>query len=743
MADSTIYNPPRRRNVVVRTQGLRVRRAVGELALHGLIVFAVIAATVLGYNHAASFRIAANDDLRSVFFNMYDAEQNEQAAYRWTDGNGQICLEQFGRPALGVINVTLLGDGATALGLDRAALLANDTPLATVPLAPQPRSYHLLFNGQNGSDTLCTRIVSDTAQVPSDPRTLGVPFNSLLLTRLVDSGPVMPATLQLLLNLGLALLLFSLLRRVGLPSWIVGPAIAIGSLAIGAVVSSGRIEGGIGLARAMVPLVGVLALLLAGDTATRLARKQIAIVDHQPRIVRDLLLMAFWSVVLVGGVWLIQEAQTRHGVFPLKAGVWPGWTPLVAIPILVWAGWFALVLWRLRDDRISLPLTLLIVFVGAVVLPVVLKVAVRGWDLLYITFRDNPTDYIHDVPRVGNPLTFLGEYVAISPTLAWHSANHPPGAVLLLWAIARTLGSGPVVATWAVIAIGSLSALVACWIGWKLGGPKLALLAGALFVVMPGHQVYNVTSMDTIFNLAIGAAGVAVFLMWESDATPWIAIGAGALAALGLFFTYAATQLVWFGAAIALLALLRGRGSGFVLRQGAIALATFAAIYGLVYLVSGFNIVEGALQATENNSRFVQRDAVANQAQFLAPPTLTYYVYYLTINILPFGWYLAPWGLAALTPLVQRGYRSLPRPTSVHTLALGLLAWVLGMWLSGLFIREVERIWAFTYPIAAALIAWYVWQGETKRERLWRAGLWIALFWAQSVWMRSMLNTYW
>jgi hypothetical protein len=75
--------------------------------------------------------------------------------------------------------------------------------------------------------------------------------------------------------------------------------------------------------------------------------------------------------------------------------------------------------------------------------------------------------------------------------------------------------------------------------------------------------------------------------------------------------------------------------------------------------------------------------------------------------------------------------------------AIALVVLVGGMWLSGLFVREVERIWGFAYPLAAALMVGHIWQGTTQHERLWRAGLWLALYFAQAAVMRMLLNTYW
>jgi 4-amino-4-deoxy-L-arabinose transferase-like glycosyltransferase len=294
-----------------------------------------------------------------------------------------------------------------------------------------------------------------------------------------------------------------------------------------------------------------------------------------------------------------------------------------------------------------------------------------------------------------------------------------------------------------VIVLASLGAVAAFWLGLRLGGPKLALLAAALYVVMPGHQVYSVTSMDAIFNASIGFGAVAFFLALEPRSRPGLAVLAGTLIALGLMFTYAATQLFFFGLALVILGLLRRQGARHVLQQAAIAAGTLALLYLLLYVTTGFNVVEGALKATANNARHINRAAVGHETQLITPPTLAYYTYYLGVNIVPFAWYLAPWGLAALTQVVPAGWRSRPRLNSVHLLALGLVAWVGGMWLSGIFIREVERIWGFTYPLAAAVIAYHVWQGANRREQLWRAALYISLFWTQSAVMRMLLNTYW
>ncbi|NJN17796.1 MAG: hypothetical protein HC822_16745 [Oscillochloris sp.] len=88
---------------------------------------------------------------------------------------------------------------------------------------------------------------------------------------------------------------------------------------------------------------------------------------------------------------------------------------------------------------------------------------------------------------------------------------------------------------------------------------------------------------------------------------------------------------------------------------------------------------------------------------------------------------------------VRRGWRQVDSFGALLT-ATGIC--VLGMWLSGLFNREVERIWAFTYPLAAVLIAHHALRGDEQARRWWP---WIypALFFAFSAAIKLLLNTVW
>ncbi|MFV9507142.1 MAG: hypothetical protein AB4911_21540 [Oscillochloridaceae bacterium umkhey_bin13] len=295
--------------------------------------------------------------------------------------------------------------------------------------------------------------------------------------------------------------------------------------------------------------------------------------------------------------------------------------------------------------------------------------------------------------------------------------------------------------------------LAALWVGIRLGGLQLGLLAGAIAVVMPGHQIYSVTSMDGVFN-AILAWGAVLFLVaLEPGSRPRMALLAGAVIGLGLFFTFAATQLAFFGLAVLLVAIWRQRSAlgpatgwgaalAHPLRQSLLAAGVIGGAYLVLWLVTGYNVVAGALAATAHNATVMRGFADEATSRAFVPPSLAFYTLHLLANLLPFAWYLGPWGLQASLAgghhaLQQRPWRGLA------SLSLATAALVGGMVLSGLFNREVERIWSFVYPLAAVVIAAHSLRGTSPGERRWRAAMYLGLFVAHTMFIRVTLNTFW
>lgn len=728
-----------------------LRRHLPPEAALPLLLMLIVVATVAGYNTPRTLRVAPGDETRQLFFGFHGLEQTDDGPFRWTDGLSRICLEQTGRLVSAALSVRLLGEGAHAIGRTTVTFLVNDRAIVEVPIQGVTRQYHMhLGDALATHDDDCVTIASAASPVPGDVRTLGVPFGGLTLRPLDPAGQLnVPALLQLALNLLLALTLYWLLTQGGVSPWTAAIGVGVGAVLLLLAVLSQLSLPGLGLARHMVPLVLGLAAIGAAGAALRRTRNWQPL--HQ-LLVRDLLGMAFWSLMLVALTEILQQLLAFGGVWPLKAGFFPNITPLVIIPVAGFAVWAWVLLHTLGGGvRVEAGRSALLLLLGAATLSVSLKAVVRGWETLFSTFTDNPFEYIADVPRVGNdPIGFLRTFVQVMDDLALHSSTHPPGSILLLWAVERTLGPGPVPASWVAIGLSTTAVLAALWAGRGLGGPRLGLLAGAIAAVMPGQLVFSTTSMDGLFNALLALGAVAFLLAMERPFRPGAAALAGLLIAGGLFFTYATTQLAFFGLAVGGVALWREwAGTGQhgaarlwaagrpVLRQGLIAAGMIVLIYLALGLATGFNVVEGALRATAINAEVMR----GVRARPFLPPSLAYYTLYLVANLLAFGWYLGPWGLTASLSAGSTALRQRP-PTSIGALAAGLAALVAGMALSGLFNREVERIWGFTYPLIAVLIANHALQGDMRTQR-WRAGLFLCLAFAHGLLIRMLLSTFW
>ncbi|PDV96923.1 glycosyltransferase family 39 protein [Candidatus Chloroploca asiatica] len=738
------------------TQG-KLRINLATLLIQAGLVVLVILLSWAGFQTDTPMRIPAISSTPGLYDGIQNLEESEAGIFRWTDGAGEVCVPHAGSAARSLVTTQISGAYALPLGIETATLRPGTGPGVTIALPPQPRHYTLLTGGdqQAGAD-LCLTIESPTVVDPNNNRTLGVQFFRFTGIHLPMAGPVTPALSQIIVNLALALAAFWLMRLLRTPAWVAGVIVAGGIVAYGKAVAIGLVPAGPGVVRMQVPV----ALGLLGGVAGLVGRKALArYAPPMTLLQRDLLGMTFWSIMLVGGINLVQRANGHHSVWPLKAGVYPDpyWTWLVILPTLLFVGWLWLVMRLSLQGARMARLGAALVMLGAVLIPVALEVTVLGHDSLYEVFRDSEYDYQQDTWRVtGDPIGFLGRYVEEAPDMALHNSNHPPGSVLLLWGVEQIFGPGAVATSWLAIILSALSAAAALWLGWKLGGPRLALVAGAIYVAMPGHLVYSVTSMDGVFNALNALTAVAFFFALERNAKPWMALLAGGLAALGVFFSYVATQLFFFGVAAVILSLIRawhaeGRPSlgplvRHMLRQSALAGVVLVSFYLLIYLVSGFNIIEASREATAINAPVVGKQLIEGPVeQAFLPPNFAFYVKYLGANIGPYFWYLAPWGMGAFAALIIAGSRRLQGREPLNPFDLVLLSTafcVLGMWVGGLFNREVERIWGFTYPLLAVVLAHYALQGEA-RQRQWRAWLFPLLFFAQGAVIKMLLNTAW
>lgn len=720
------------------------------------LVLALVAMALTGayYRGAYQTTVLADDRIRGLFVGFQSIE-GESEPYRWTKGDGTICLPAIGltRP-LALLELRLLGSSVTAGApggpIDKAGLRvgALRVPLA---IAPESRAYRLLLPPAGEGGPVCVTLSSATVDPSGTDRPVGVGLRSAELRGLRGA---LPPPGQLLVNLWLCVGGYWLLRRLGLPAALGWPAV----LAVTLVIGAGVIGGALRVAPDL-PFWSMFAAIGLGGLVAALGAYQWA----APRLgeaARELLGVTLALALLVPGWTVLANLDGYFWPFPLmaRAGTSFGWGVLPAVILFVL---FAILALRwLRDPEPPAPwLVIAVIGFAAIALPATLKVGLRGYESLFQTFAVQEGNYIEDLPLVGNdPLGFLRGYVPMMPELALHNKTHPPGGVLFLWAVDRLVAPGPEAAAWVVMGVAALGVWPTYRLAEALLGRRAATLAAAIYAVLPAFMIYAATSMDALFATVMAWAIYALYraLVIHDPATSpltplsseergaaqllWAA-AAGAWLALGLFFSFTTLMLALVVLGLTARRIAIGpRGRADLLRWavvgGVIAGATLLPLAGL-WVATGYNSVAAFFSGIANN----RVDVTAR----VSPIGLASYLFFLAVNSVAYGWFLGPW---IVLRLGRSGQRQVARSAAgraypADALGVGMAALLLGMLLSGLFYREIERIWLFSHILIAAVLADGIMEQDTQRRQLALAALILGTLFAHSVIFRATLRVSW
>ena len=160
-------------------------------------------------------------------------------------------------------------------------------------------------------------------------------------------------------------------------------------------------------------------------------------------------------------------------------------------------------------------------------------------------------EYLRWVPAVEAPGEFLRTFVDRLPHEATHVKSHPPGMVLILWALDRVGlgGSGPAAALiLAAVGVAAVSVVVAT----RHVVGEAAARHVAPFVALLPASVWMATSPDALF-LGVTAGGVAAVAVATSKtgarSHQWGCAG-GLLLGTGLFLSYGMAALLVVPAAV-------------------------------------------------------------------------------------------------------------------------------------------------------------------------------------------------
>jgi len=324
-------------------------------------------------------------------------------------------------------------------------------------------------------------------------------------------------------------------------------------------------------------------------------------------------------------------------------------------------------------------------------------------------------EYYHDAVKVTSPVDFLKHYNEIQPTLHRHSHTHPPGAVLLFYFLEKVLRDPALIAVFIMLAATAMSVFFFRKLLLTAIGGETAGYTTFLLVLLPAVQIYYLASIDALIaGLLTGALYYFCFGKGHRSAA-----AAAGLLSVSFFLTFVSLfilpVLVGFDLSV--------RRS---VKRSAIVLGALAAVYILLFLLTGYNPVESFRTAShfENPEGFMLFADPAN------------YFFTRLEDVAEIIFFFGPFALL----LMFRGFGKLrTRPLIVLTaLACTAMAamFVTGAWRTG----ETARACLYLYPYLLFPVAHYLEDTQTsKGQRMQLAALVII----QSIGMQVFGNYHW
>ncbi|MGH2700710.1 MAG: hypothetical protein ACRDJ2_02930 [Actinomycetota bacterium] len=374
--------------------------------------------------------------------------------------------------------------------------------------------------------------------------------------------------------------------------------------------------------------------------------------------------LAAWSFLLTGAhVWgrLVNEdhatkilAPPLFGRFDLRL------SPAIVVPVAL----AALVVWcapRLVG-RLGWR-TLLVVTVVVAATWAVSLAAVDGLGALSAPL-ENRHDYLSNVRRVGSPGAFVDRYANELPANSVHAQGHPPGMVLVLWAMQRVGLGGAVPAAALLVTVGASAAAAALVTLRAVAGEQRARRAAAFLALAPA-AVWIATSADALF-MGVGAWGIALLALGAARGSDLLSFVGGLTMGAALMLSYG---VVLLGVVAVAVVLIQRRVRPLVV-GGAGVLAVLGA-----FAVAGFWWFEGLAASLERYEL-----GVAGERP---------YEFFLIANLAAFCLAVGPATAVALGRL-----RGLPTWAIVGAALVAIAA----ADLSGFSKGEVERIWLIFLP---------------------------------------------
>ena len=342
-------------------------------------------------------------------------------------------------------------------------------------------------------------------------------------------------------------------------------------------------------------------------------------------------------------------------------------------------------------------------------------------------------EYYGDVPKVNQVglLSFIRNYAKpeLFSTLSGHAQTHPPGGVLFLWIISKLFGYNLWAASLGTVVFTSVTVIPIYLLAKELHGELIGRYALALFLITPNFVMFTGTSMDGPFSV-FPILGLYLFYKGRcSERAILYGFLTGISLGCGLLMTYSTVFIGLFFSSVMMLTLIldRRRCKGMLLLF-LVAGVTCIAFYLLMFLFTGFNLIE-ALQAS------IMKDKAALGTGY---ETIGLYFHLSIGNLFAF---LIGVGIPMTTVWFRQivcTVRDKQRGEPIDIYVVGYLVSLLVIAFSALYTMEVERIWIFMAPFIVIPVAKHLSQRDIT-DFYWVVGLSCL----QLVLFEVALYTYW
>jgi 4-amino-4-deoxy-L-arabinose transferase-like glycosyltransferase len=358
-----------------------------------------------------------------------------------------------------------------------------------------------------------------------------------------------------------------------------------------------------------------------------------------------------------------------------------------------------------------------------------------GPQRLVAPYERTDLEYAGAALLITDPHQFLRAFPERNADLPMHARNHPPGAVLLLWAV--TLLTGPSISAMAgaTIAMGSLLPLVLYVWARLLYSELTARQLALLFSCVPSVVLFTCTSLDIVFALPLTLAMYSATRAAACRRSTWlwcalcgIALGGGSLLTYSVALAASWCLLLgglqtwpWYSGSH------RGWGrllAWVLLPLGLCAVNALAAAIGYRPL----DTFRACVQAHHEIMAGMRHETALRWAG------------------LAFG-NLGAFSMGIGVALLAATWSSLSRWKSYGKLERSLLVSTIGTLLCGamspIYTMEVERSWMFLVgPVILCVGAYLERIPEvSERWRVWRLCAWLSTL--QTVATEIVLETYW